>query len=195
MSDVIAATSFIGSRGLPSPSASRTTSPPVSRISQSLKTATRLETNEQARHLRESLGMDSPSHRGNSRSARETGMNPRSLSTMLREEQEASLLNDDDLTDEVLDRIAPIRNLATSVPIYMSLPPRRQKEEEYEFERKTSVDHRVGLTVPKLRIGGARFHQKLDGEKVGMGGLETLGEEDTPAPTPEPTPTTALPEL
>lgn len=77
------------------------------------------------------------------------------------------------MTDEQLDILAPVSNLATSLPVAIGIP-RFNKKEEYEFERKTSVPQKEGLLVPKFK------NRKLGAE------LPVLEEAEERSTSPQP---------
>ena len=129
---------------------------------------------EQSQKFRDMLAMDMPSHRG--RGSR----NKKSTAALLRESEEMA---DDEITNEEMERLAPLSNLATSLPIAIGFPigPTRRRS-DIEFEQKTSVPTGESMMVPRYK--NIR-DKRSDGTYANtVGGLPILGEEAEPTPAP-----------
>lgn len=155
---------------------------------------------EQSQKFRNMLAMDLPSHRG--RGGRSSRDKQKSTAALLRqgEADAAAAGSDDEITNEEMNRLAPLSNLATSLPIRIGFPPdapgywgRRRngtdandEDEELGMEQKTSVPTgQEGLFVPRLVHGRYGKHLKRDKRADGslantVGGLAILGEEQEP---------------
>ena len=134
---------------------------------------------EQSQKFRDMLAMDLPSHRG--RGSR----NKKTTAAMLRESEEMA---DEEITNEEMDRLAPLSNLATSLPIAIGFPlDATRRRPDIEFEQKTSVPTGEGMIVPRYKRD-----KRSDGTYANtVGGLAILGEEAEPSPSSSPTDSTA----
>lgn len=142
---------------------------------------------EQSQKFRDMLAMDLPSHRG-----RSSRRNKKTVASLLRDGEAAADGEGsayENITEEEMDRLAPLSNLATSLPINIGftqpgagLPPgaygsgaRRLngRRQDIEFEQKTSVPTGEGMFVPRYKRD-----KRPDGTHANtVGGLAVLGEE------------------
>lgn len=130
-----------------------------------------LRLDSQAQRMRDLLATDAPSHRIH-RTKRDINLHSQNASS------------DEHISDDELDRIAPVSTLATSLPVQIG-GFMRYKKEEVEFQRKTSVGGWDGHLVPALRPAGGRSQARPYQDHASMHRLPALGEEASPATSPD----------